>query len=433
MFAKKRFKETYLGYVNVLQNIFDGININHNWWNSMIFLSKDLLVNQNKIRITFELKKNKNKVKRIKNEIDFDYYIKNITSKKSQYDLSKLLNFKESKLDEENYIMYLNDISIKKHLNSKYSGDHILGNQAKANLLYKNYLVHGFYKKMLEGKSSAEMKEWADNMESEDYGKKIKDDFDRNFEIEKEQYELPIKEYTGNKTLYDILERPTGVVKYYFDLNTRNRKYYGASSDFPAFDIMEENPRILHGYQKKSNFILHMKILLNKDIISENYTLLSSENMNTILMTDYDTIYENIKDFLIGFEKSKEHAIISRNINTKSLINTMTSLVAENETTIKELKVENKDSNLSLGEKDYKLNSKNKLNDLRKEIEEVEKELGRLSYNSKVRKIDSSIVEKKTYNLTEKLKKLNKEFFEINKSEVERIMNEFKSKEGFDD
>lgn len=325
MFAKKNFKKTYQGYINALQNIFDDININHDWLNSMIFLSQDLLVNKNKIRITFELNKNKNKIKKIENEIDFDYYIKNITSKENQYDLSKLLNFKESKLDEENYIMYLNDVSIKKHLNSKYSGDHILGNQAKANLLYQNFLAHGFYKKMLEGKSSAEMKDWADNVESEDYGKKIKDDFDRNFEIEKEQYELPIKDYTGDKTLYDKLDRPTGVMKYYFGLNTRNRKYYGARSDFPAFDVMEENPRILHGYQKKSNFILHMKIFLNKDIISENYTLLSSENMNTISMTDYDTIYENIKAFLIGFSESEEHNIISRNYNCKSLINTMTS------------------------------------------------------------------------------------------------------------
>ena len=40
----------------------------------------------------------------------------------------------------------------------------------------------------------------------------------------------------------------------------------------------------------------------------------------------------------------REHNIISRNINTKSLINTMTSLVAENEKSIKELKVENKES-----------------------------------------------------------------------------------------
>ncbi len=85
MFAKKRFKETHLGYINALQNIFDDININHDWLNSLIFLSKDLLVNKNKIRITFELKKNKNKVKTIENEIDFDYYIKNITSKESQY------------------------------------------------------------------------------------------------------------------------------------------------------------------------------------------------------------------------------------------------------------------------------------------------------------------------------------------------------------
>ena len=137
-----------------------------------------------KIRITFELKKNKNKVKTIENEIDFDYYIKNITSKESQYDLSKLLNFKESKLDEKNYIMYLNDISIKKHLNSKYSGDHILGNQAKAELLYQNYIGLGFYKRMLEGKSSAEMKEWSDNIESKDYGKKIKDDFDNQYDMD---------------------------------------------------------------------------------------------------------------------------------------------------------------------------------------------------------------------------------------------------------
>lgn len=325
MFAKKSFKKTYQGYINALQNTFDDININHDWLNGMIFLSKDLLVNNNKVRVTFELKKNKNKVETIKNEIDFDYYIKNIHSKESQYNLSKLLNFKESKLDEENYITYLNDMSIKKHLNSKYSGDHILGNQAKANLLYQNFLTQNFYKKMLEGKSSSEMKEWSDDIENEDYGKKIKEDFDSNFEIEKEQYELPIKVYTGNKTMYDILERPTGVVKYYFDLNTRNRKYYRARSDFPAFDVMEDNPRILHGYQKKSNFILHMKILLNKDLISENYSLLSSENMNTILMTDYDTIYADIKAFLIEFGKSEEHNIISRNINTKSLINTMTS------------------------------------------------------------------------------------------------------------
>ena len=118
----------------------------------------------------------------------------------------------------------------------------------------------------------------------------------------------------NNGTNYDALGKPQGVKK----LSMSKVGLY--STNYTDYD----NADFLDGYKHKSNFVLHIEIKNKKSILYENFTLLDSNNMSEITLTDYDNIKNKLDEFLESFERSATHKNLSNNFNVESLVYELT-------------------------------------------------------------------------------------------------------------
>ena len=317
--AKKKFISKYPGLINALNNTFNNLEIKKDFFSleNEVYLKKDFVLGLNHLDVFFHLNENNRKLRDIKQEIDFDYYISNKYKKGRKFDLNKRLDYSDFlsyfspisyySVDKDTYIEYLNDLSIKNHLTSKYTGDNILG--AEQNMGLHKKLTKRMFKLMQKGESSESIKRSIDN------------EFEQDFEeawAAKDKSET----FSTNGTVYDALGRPKGIKEYFFDM--ANMVYHKANRDIPAWSGMEKNPQILYGYKHKSNFVLHIEIKNKKSILYESFMLLDSNDMNEIKLTDYENIKNNLDDFLKAFERSGAHKNLSNNFNVESLVYELT-------------------------------------------------------------------------------------------------------------
>lgn len=316
--AKKEFISKYPGLINALNNTFNNLEVKKDFFSleNEVYLKKVIVLGNNHLEVFFHLNENDIKLRDIKQEIDFDYYISNKYKKGRKFDLNKKLDYSDFisyfspishfSVDKHTYIEYLNDLSIKNHLTSKHTGDNVLG--ALNMDLYKK-LTKRMFELMQKGESSESIKQSIDS------------EFEQDFEkawVEKNKKET----FSNHETVYDALGRPEGTKEYFFDIE--NTVYHQAYRDIPAFSGMEKNPQILYGYKHKSNFVLHIEIKNKKSILYESFMLLDSNNMSEIMLTDYDNIKNKLNEFLKSFEGSATHKNLSNNFNVESLVYELT-------------------------------------------------------------------------------------------------------------
>jgi hypothetical protein len=126
-----------------------------------------------------------------------------------------------------------------------------------------------------------------------------------------------------NKTIYDVLEKPQGVIKhptYWYLLNHKSVTYNGHT--ITSFDY--ENADLFNGYKHKSNFVLNIEIKDKNSILYETFILLDTFNMKEIKLTDYENVKNAIDTLLENFEQTPIHEILSKNFNTISLVKELT-------------------------------------------------------------------------------------------------------------
>jgi hypothetical protein len=317
--AKKEFILKYQGLINALNNTFNNVEVKKDFFSldDKVYLKKELTLGNNHLELFFYLKENDIKLRNIKQEIDFDYYISNKHTNGVKFDLNKNLDYcdfvnyysptSNFSIDKDTYIEYLNDLSIKNHLKSKHTGDNVLGDNHNTGL--HNQLTKRMFELMQKGESTESIKQTIDS------------EFEKDFESIRD--EKGKKEtFSTHETVYDALGRPEGIKQYFF--NHANMVYHEANRDIPAWSAMEKNPQILYGYKHKSNFVLHIEIKKRKSILFESFTLLDSNSMNEITLTDYDNIKNKLDEFLESFEKSATHVNLSNNLNVGSLVYELT-------------------------------------------------------------------------------------------------------------
>lgn len=317
--AKKEFISKYPGLINALNNTFNNLEVKKDFFSleNEVYLKKDFILGNNHLEVFFHLNENNIKLRDIKQEIDFDYYISNKYKKGRKFDLNKKLDYSDFisyfspishfSVNKDTYIEYLNDLSIKNHLTSKHTGDNVLG--AKQNMGLHKELTKRMFELMQKGESSESIKQSIDS------------EFEQDFEkawVEKNKKET----FSNHETVYDALGRPEGTKEYFF--NMANMVYHQANRDIPAWSGMEKNPQILYGYKHKSNFVLHIEIKNKKSILYESFMLLDSNNMSEIMLTDYDNIKNKLNEFLKSFEGSATHKNLSNNFNVESLVYELT-------------------------------------------------------------------------------------------------------------
>lgn len=320
--AKKEFILKYPGLINALNNTFNNVEVKKDFFslNDEVYLKKDFVHGNNHLELFFHLNENNIKLKKIEQEIDFDYYISNKHEKGRKFDLNKKLDYGDFvsyfsptsnfSVDKNTYIEYLNDLSIKNHLISKHTGDNVLGDKQNTGL--QNKLTNRMFELMQKGESSESIKQTIDS------------EFEKDFEkmwVEKDKKDKK-ETFSTHETVYDALGRPKGTKKYFFNL--ANMVYHKANYDIPAWSGMEKNPQILYGYKHKSNFVLHIEIKDKKSILYESFTLLDSNDMSEITLTDYDNIKNKLDEFLEFFERSATHKNLSNNLNVGSLVYELT-------------------------------------------------------------------------------------------------------------
>jgi hypothetical protein len=303
---KREFSNKYPGCINVLNNIFGTLEIKYKYLEDEMYLYKNALVGNQKLQMYFYVTENNKKLEKIKHVIDFDYYILNKKKAKGHYDLSKKIDFKEFMSTQNtytpnkwlcSYIEYLNDLSIKNHLLSKYKGDHILGAHSfgvdSRNAIRRNVASNPFSK-----------------------GKYDSLEFDSSYALNN----------PSSETVYDALGSPKGIVNYGFEFEHMlyNDAIHFGNNYIPQFEMMQKNPQILHGYKHKSNFILHLEIKLKDSSFYQDFLLLDSNDVDSLELTDYENIKNKLAEFLESFERSATHKNLSNNLNVGSLVYELT-------------------------------------------------------------------------------------------------------------
>jgi hypothetical protein len=277
--SKKEFKDKYPGLINVLKNSFRDLDVktpNFLSLDKKAYIISNLNLGDNELKMVFRVSNNSHKCDDIKFEIDYDYFIHNKTKKKhNRYNLNSKIDFCDigNKWD---YIKYLNHLSVKNHLLSKYNGGH-LGDEA----LFDFGFAPG-YGQTAEGKSRSE---------------------------------AHTSTIQNNGTIYDRLGKPEGIVSYQWSRNPINADIIG------GFDQYSD---ILYGYKHKSNFVLIIEIKNKDSVLYETCILLDTLNEKKIQLTDYDNIKKNIDTFLENFEQTQTHINLSKNFNTTSLVKELT-------------------------------------------------------------------------------------------------------------
>ena len=303
---KREFRNKYPGYINVLNNIFGTLEIKYKYLEDEMYLCKNAFIGNQKLQMYFYLRENNVKLEKIKRTIDFDYYILNKIKTNRYYDLSKKIDFKEflstkntpsSDIWLTTYIEYINDLSIKNHLMSKYKGDHILGVHSLARDSNNHFSRFAAGDPFYNGKY--------DSLE-----------FDSSYALNN----------PSSKTVYDALGSPKGIVNYGFEFEhmVYNDGMRFGNDYVPPFQMMKKNPQILHGYKHKANFILQIKIKLKDTIFYQDFLLLDSNDMDSLELDDYSSMNKNIEEFLNFFEESKLHKNLSDNLNVGSLVYELT-------------------------------------------------------------------------------------------------------------
>ena len=316
--AKKEFASKYPGLINALNNTFNNLEVKKDFFSldNEVYLKKNFLLGNNQFELFFYINENNLKLRDIKEEIDFDYYISNKYKMGRKFDLNKKLDYSDFinyfspisyfSVDKDIYIEYLNDLSIKNHLTSKYTGNNILGNWIKPRMPWSSGTTD--YDEYLT--------------ELSETGQLSSSSLDKIYKKQKTYEKYESETFSTHKTVYDVLGRPKGTKEYFFNLaNMVHHKAYG---DIPAWSAMEKNPQILYGYKHKSNFVLHIEIKNKKSILYENFILLDSNDMNEIALTDYDNIKNKLDEFLRSFEESATHKNLSNNFNVESLVYELT-------------------------------------------------------------------------------------------------------------
>ena len=294
--AKKGFILKHPGLINALNNTFNNVEVKKDFLSQddEVYLKKDFVIGNSQLNMFFYISQNKNKFDDIRLGIDFDYLIHNKKKTGKGFNLNSKMDFCDID-NKQDYIKYLNHLGIKNHLLSKYKGEYLMDFEDDRDPLIKNFHTH--------------RKEDIKSMESYE-------------EAQKNQRLLHINTLKNNGTNYDALGKPQGVKHLQFKFN--NFKYITFNNHtIESFDY--ENADFLNGYKHKSNFVLHIEIKNKKSILYQSFTLLDSNNMSEITLTDYDNIKNKLDEFLESFESSPTHKNLSNNLYVRSLVYELTS------------------------------------------------------------------------------------------------------------
>ena len=293
--AKKKFILKYPGLINALNNTFNNVEVKKDFLSldDEVYLKKDFAIGNSQFNVFFHISQNKNKFDDIMLGIDFDYLIYNKKKSGKGFNLNSKMDFCDID-NKQDYIKYLNHLGIKNHILSKYKGEYLMDFEDDRDPLIKIFHTH--------------RKEDIKSMESYE-------------EAQNNQMLLHINTLKNNGANYDALGKPQGVKHLQFKFN--NFKYITFNNHtIKSFDY--ENADFLNGYKHKSNFVLHIEIKNKKSILYQSFTLLDSNNMSEITLTDYDNIKNKLDEFLESFESSATHKNLSNNLNVRSLVYELT-------------------------------------------------------------------------------------------------------------
>jgi hypothetical protein len=245
--------------------------------------------------------------------------------------------------NKQDYIKYLNHLGIKNHILSKYKGELLMefeeapDRKMETLLLLKaewelnqepntfEQSLKNTYEQSLKnifGKDYTDTFEQSlNNILGKDYTKDNKS-VESYEEAKKNKMLWHHNTLKNNGTNYDALGKPQGV-KHLQSYNFNNFKYITFNNHtVESFDY--ENADFLNGYKHKSNFVIHIEIKNKKSILYQSFTLLDSNNMSEITLTDYDNIKNKLDEFLESFESSATHKNLSNNLNVRSLVYELT-------------------------------------------------------------------------------------------------------------
>jgi hypothetical protein len=318
--AKKEFILKYPGLINALNNTFNNIDVKKDLLSldDEVYLKKDFVIGNSQFNVFFHISQNKNKFDDIRLEIDFDYLIHNKKKPGKGFNLNSKMDFCDID-NKQDYIKYLNHLGLKNHILSKYKGELLMEFEQSPDIGVETLLLK---------KAS-----WELNKEPNTFEQYLKNTFPKDWTEDiktMESYEEAKKNkmlwhhntLKNNGTNYDALGKPQGV-KQLQRLSLRDWKFITFNNHtISSFDY--ENADFLDGYKHKSNFVLHIEIKNKKSILYQSFTLLDSNNMSEITLTDYDNVKNKLDEFLESFESSATHKNLSNNLNVRSLVYELT-------------------------------------------------------------------------------------------------------------
>jgi hypothetical protein len=321
--AKKEFILKYPGLINALNNTFNNtfnnVEVKKDFLSldDEVYLKKDFVIGNSQFNMFFHISQNKNKFDDIGLGIDFDYLIHNKRKPGKGFNLNSKMDFCDIDNKQE-YIKYLNHLGIKNHLLSKYKGEYLMDFEKGPGIGVESLLLRKYDWKLKKDPNTFE--QYLKNILAIDWTENIKSM--ESYEEEKNNKMLwHINTLKNNGTNYDALGKPLGVKHQQFKFN--NFKYITFNNHtIESFDY--ENADFLNGYKHKSNFVLHIEIKNKKSILYHSFTLLDSNNMIEITLTDYDNIKNKLDEFLESFESSSTHKNLSNNLNVRSLVYELT-------------------------------------------------------------------------------------------------------------
>lgn len=345
---KKEFQSKYPGYINLLNNIFGSLKLSKSFFGDEIELGKKYYLENNKLIINFKLYDNYRKFSKIiDKEFDFDFYLSNsyLAKKNKIIDFNKVVNFNHFNGAEVEYIEYLNDFNIKKHLFSKYDNSKNIGSSHIADVISSGMgIIDTNRLRRNSGTYEYDPKDVLSKLNRgvniEDILKESPDHLDRLITGKNEwlnsifsssnkvKFIQDIKSIDNTTTIYEILGKPKG--KVYFNY----RSVPNNVTDFGSYSSMKSNPNIFFDYNQKANHILKIEIIHHNKIFYKELLLLDSKEKNEISLNDYETIEKNINEYLISFQNSKQHGILSKNLGISSLIEFLTGKNFKNKTPI---------------------------------------------------------------------------------------------------
>lgn len=317
--AKKEFILKYPGLINALNNTFNNVEVKKDFLSQddEVYLKKDFVIGNSQLNMFFHVSQNKNKFDDIRLGIDFDYLIHNKKKPGKGFNLNSKMDFCDID-NKQDYIKYLNHLGIKNHLLSKYKGEYLMDFEKGPGIGVESLLLRKYDWEL--NKEPNTFEQYLNNILAIDWTENIKS-MESYEEAKKNKMLWHIKTIKNNGTNYDALGKPQGVKQIQNSL--RNWKYITFNNHtIGSFDY--ENADFLDGYKYKSNFVLHIEIKNKKSILYQSFTLLASNNMSEITLTDYDNIKNKLDEFLEFFESSATHKNLSNNLNVRSLVYELT-------------------------------------------------------------------------------------------------------------